>query len=176
MTLRAFVSLLMVAAVMTTGVTAQQPQPGAGPVPVREPPAPPLDQPNVQFDIAISDEGGGVAPVKKSVVLMVQAGGSGSLRSNGVGTLESGRGNRVVVDLNADVKLPHYSVQQPNKIRARIAIDYQPFAPEWKTAPGRVRAQVDVVLDNGKRTMLWQTTDPVMGLRTMIEVTATVLK
>jgi len=37
-------------------------------------------------------------------------------------------------------------------------------------------AQVDVALENGRKTMLWQTADPVTGLRSTIEVTATVLK
>lgn len=182
-----------------SGVRAQQPQPGTtapAPAPASaraaEPLVPGVDQPNIQFDITIADDGGGgnlnqaivieagMSPVKKSLTLMVQANGSGSLRSSGVGRLAptnpNQAGDRLSVDLNADVKLAPHSPREPNKIRARIALDYQPFSPEWKAAPGRVRAQVDVMLENGKKTVLWQTTDPVLGLRTRIEVTATVLK
>jgi hypothetical protein len=166
--------------------SAQQPQPQPqppqpAPAPAK-PPAPNIDQPNVRFDITLSDEGGGITPVSKSVVLMVQGSGSGSLRSGGVGYLTNvpsnlgNRGERVVVDLFADVTLARYELRTPEKIRARVAVDYQPFSAEWKGAPGRVRAQVDVMLDNGKETTLWQTTDPVMGVRTTIKVTATVLK
>ena len=164
---------------------AQPPVPAPAPTPVAptwlDPPAPGPDQPNIQFDIAISDEGGGYQPVKKNVVLLAQAGGAGSLRSSGVGFLapnapQAGRGNPVSAELNVDVKMPRYSTMEPNKIRARVGIEYQPFSPEWKSAPGRIRAQVDAMLENGKKTILWQTADPVSGLRTTIEVTATVLK
>jgi hypothetical protein len=145
-----------------------------------EPPAPGPDQPNIQFEFSISDEGGGYQPVKKSVVLMAQAGGAGSLRNSGVGRLAPApggpAGDRVSAELNVDVKMPRYDVTEPNKIRARIGIEYQPFSPEWKSAPGRIRAQVDAMLGNGRKTTLWQTADPVSGLRTTVEVTATVLK
>jgi hypothetical protein len=178
-------SLLAMLAVtlLGTAVAAQQtPQPAPAPAPSRpvEPPPPGTDQPNIRFDIVIADEGGGITPVQKVVVLTVQGDGSGSLRSGGTGFLANPKNpdNRPIVrvDLNTDVKLARYNLKEPNKIRARIAIDYQPFAPEWPAAPGRVRASVDVMLDNGKETALWQTTDPVMGVRTTIKVTATVLK
>jgi hypothetical protein len=177
--------VMAIAALLGSSVSAQQqpqpvPQPAPPPRPF-DPPPPGTDQPNIRFDIAISDEGGGITPVQKVVVLTVQGDGTGSLRSGGTGYLSNAqipgnRGDAVRVDLNADVKLARYNVKEPNKIRARIAIDYQPFAPEWKSAPGRVRASVDVMLDSGKETSLWQTTDPVMGVRTTIKVTATVLK
>jgi hypothetical protein len=187
--------VMIAAALLGTAAAAQQtPQPAPAPAPTPAPapasgavrsldvPRPGTDQPNIRFDISISDEGGGITPVQKSVVLTVQGSGTGSLRSSGLGylantpTIPGGRGDRLPVDLNTDVNLAAYRPQEPNKIRARIAIDYQPFSPEWKSAPGRVRASVDVMLDNGKETALWQTTDPVMGVRTTIKVTATVLK
>lgn len=178
-------TVMAVAVLLGSSVSAQQPQPQPVPQPApppAKPPAPSIDQPNVRFDITLSDEGGGIMPVSKSVVLMVQGSGTGSLRSGGVGYLTNvpsqinNRGERIVVDLFADVTLARYELKTPDKIRARVAVDYQPFSPEWKGAPGRVRAQVDVMLDNGKETTLWQTTDPVMGVRTTINVTATVLK
>jgi hypothetical protein len=176
--------LVMIAvALLGTAATAEQtPQPAPVPAPPARPfdPPPGTDQPNIRFDIAIADEGGGITPVQKAVVLTVQADGSGSLRSGGTGFLSNPKmpDNRppVRVDLNADVNLARYSIKEPTKIRAKIAIDYQPFAPEWTSVPGRVRASVDVMLDSGKETSLWQTTDPVMGVRTTIKVTATVLK
>jgi hypothetical protein len=146
-----------------------------------DPPAPGPDQPNIQFDIAISDDGGGYQPVKRSVVLMAQAGGAGSLRNSGVGYLapsapQAARGNPVNAELNVDVKMPRYNPMEPSKIRARVGIEYQPFSAEWKAAPGRIRGQVDAMLENGRKTVLWQTSDPTSGLRTTIEITATVLK
>jgi hypothetical protein len=182
-------TVIAVALLLGSTALAQQPQPQSQPQPQPAPakpavpPAPSIDQPNVRFDITLSDEGGGITPVSKSVVLMVQGNGAGSLRSGGVGYLTnvpsnigSNRGERVAVDLFADVTLARYELRTPDKIRARVAVDYQPFSSEWKGVPGRVRAQVDVMLDNGKETTLWQTTDPVMGVRTTIKVTATVLK
>jgi hypothetical protein len=181
---------MAVVVLLGSSVSAQQPQPRpqaqATPQPAPpprpfDPPRPGTDQPNIRFDIAIADEGGGITPVQKAVTLTVQGSGSGSLRSSGVGNLANpampgGRGGALPVDLNTDVNLLPYRPNEPNKIRARIAVDYQPFSPEWKSAPGRVRASVDVMLDSGKEITLWQTTDPVMGVRTTIKVTATVLK
>jgi hypothetical protein len=180
---RRILTLVAITLLAAPVASAQQPQPQSQPQPApAKPPAPPIDQPNVRFDITLSDEGGGITPVSKSVVLMVQGSGSGSLRSGGVGYLTNvpsnvgTRGERVAVDLFADVTLARYELKTADKIRARVAVDYQPFSADWKGAPGRVRAQVDVMLDNGKETTLWQTTDPVMGVRTTIKVTATVLK
>jgi hypothetical protein len=176
---------MVIAMLLGSNVSAQQPQPVPQPAPAPARPPEPLppgtDQPNIRFDIAIADEGGGITPVQKAVTLTVQGSGSGSLRSSGSARLmgsapDSRDGTPVSVELNVDVKLARYNVKEPDKIRARVALDYQPFSREWKTAPGRVRASVDVMLDNGKETALWQTTDPVMGVRTTIKVTATVLK
>jgi hypothetical protein len=168
-------------AVMASAAAAQPPVPAPAPAPApirAEPPVPASDQPNIQFDIAIADEGGGLPASKKNVVLMVQGGGAGSLRSNGIGlvTREGKITDRVNVELNADIKMPSYNFKEPNKVRARISIEYQPFFAEMRATPARVRAQVDVLLENGRKTVLWQTADPITGLRTTIEVTATVLK
>lgn len=180
MTMRVFAVAGMMMVAMTAGAAAQ-PAPAPAPARAVEPAAPSQDQPNIQFDITVSDEGGGFPASKKSVVLMVQGGGAGSLRSNGIGSLRAfdtrGQPRAVEVVFNIDVKLPRYEIKDPNKVRARVTIEYQPFHEESpKGLPGRVRAQVDVALENGRKTMLWQTADPVTGLRSTIEVTATVLK
>jgi hypothetical protein len=176
MRMRVLVVSSLVVTVMTAAAAAQQakPEPAPGPTRMVEPPAPNADQPNIQFDIAVTDEGTGFTAVKKNVVVMVQAGGAGSLRSRGVG--ERSGGARVPVNFNVDVKMPPYNVREPNKIRARVTVEYQPFAAEWKMLPSSVSAQVDASLESGKKMILWQTADPVTNLRTTIEVTATVLK
>lgn len=187
MRIRSLVLIGVMSVVMASSAAAQQ-QPASAPVRVVEPPAPAVDQPNIQFDIAIADEGGGLPASKKSVTMMVQGGGSGSLRSTGVAVYNARteksavgdalipRSERTSVELNVDVKMPRHDPKEPSRVRARVAIEYQPFHPDAKVLPAKIRAQNDVMLDSGKKTTLWQNTDPVSGLRTTIEVTATVLK
>jgi hypothetical protein len=185
MSTRSIAIAVLLIGIMPGPLAAQQR--GAAPPPGQsEPPVPSLDQPNIQFSIDITDEGTGFVTVKKNVVLIAQGGGAGSLRSSGTALMLermkqqpqvfTGINNTVSVELNVDVKMPPYIAREPGKIRARIGIEYQPFSAGWKELPGRVRAQVDALLLDGKKMTLWQTTDPVTGLRTMIEVTATVMK
>src|SRR4051812_8270924 len=65
----------------TAPAPPRSPQPQAKPQPPAPSPLPGVDQPNVRFDITISEEGGGPMPVRKSVMLLVQGGGGASLRS-----------------------------------------------------------------------------------------------
>lgn len=124
-----------------------------------------------------------LTPKLRDALLLAQSGGAGSLRSSGTAQMPERAkqmpgfiNQNVPVELNVDVKMPPYLPKEPAKIRARIGIEYQPFSAGWKDLPGRVRAQVDAILDAGKKMTLSHTTDPVTGLRTMIEVTATVMK
>ena len=141
-----------------------------------ERPAPRIDQPNVRFDIAIADEGGGAPAAKKNLTLLVQGGGRASLRSvarvpQGPNEPASGAG----VQLNADAEVATWFPNEPNKIRARITVDYQPYV-KGAALPGSVRAQVDVALESGRKLLIWQTADPLSDRHTTIEVTATLVK
>jgi hypothetical protein len=145
-----------------------QPQPPAPPAPL-----PGADQPNVRFDIAISDEVAGTAPVRKAVMVLVQAGGSGSLRAQG----EVVGGSRFARALNVDIRLAPYVQTEGGRMRGRVAVEYQP-APSAgvdNSGPG-IRAQVDAQFVDGKKLVLWQAADPVSDRRTTVEVTATLLK
>jgi hypothetical protein len=158
----------------TAPAPSQNPQPQAQP----QPPAPPLPlpgvgQPNVRFDIAISEDGGGPAPVRKTVMLLVEAAGSASLRS----TSQTARSRFGPAALNVDIRLATYFQSEGEKIRGRVTVDYQPpSAADTDSAGAGIRAQVDAQFVDGKKLILWQATDPVSDRRTTVEATATLLK
>jgi hypothetical protein len=167
--------------VMTTSALAQQrppappqtPQPQAQPQPPAPPaPQPGADQPNIRFDITINDDGVGTAPVRKVVMLLVQGGGSASLRSQA-----EIAGSRFARSLNVDIRLAPYIQTEGGRMRGRIAIEYQPApaAAVDNSGPG-IRAQVDAQFVDGKKLVLWQAADPGSERRTTVEVTATLLK
>jgi hypothetical protein len=176
----------MFVVVMVTSALAQDrnvpalppsPQPQAQPQPPAPPsPLPGVDQPNVRFDITISEEGGGPTPVRKSVMLLVQGGGSGSLRSTAQAAPSRFGGP---VALNVDIRVaPYFQAAAPGKIRGRVTVEYQPPAATGadSSAGAAFRAQVDAQFVDGKKFVLWQGADPVSARRTTVEATATLVK
>ena len=182
--------------VMAASAAAQQPAPPAAPAPRPAPapapaappataapaqpaPAPPSGPvPNLRFEIAIADEGGGAPPTKKNVSVIARANfQTASVRS--IGQLNAShplavaaRSQGISIGLSVDVRGGY----ENGKIVSRITVDYQPYWPDAKSLPSSVRAQVDLVLDEGRRTLISQAADPLSDRRTTIEVTVSVLK
>ena len=186
--------VLMAAAPLTAGAQqpAAAPEPAQAPAPAPRPGSAPAAQGrqeavpttpvNIRYDVVIRDEGGGGPATRRTVSLVVQANsGPGSVRS--VGTLPAshplaagqvnGPPTPLAIPLNIDVR---GSVSQSGRIPSRVTVEYQPFWPEAKTLPSSVRAQVDAVLEDGRALLLSQAVDPISDRRTIIEVTATILK
>ena len=150
---------------------------------------------NIRFDISIADSGV-TTPISKVVTLNVSQGGSGSIRSTGKipgGPIPAPRtvttqgpdgkpqttttpGAAPTISLNVDISNP--TIYEDGGIRSMVVIEYQPYvvpAPA-RPDPAVVRANSTVVLENGKKMVLLQASDPMTDRRTTIEVTATVIK
>jgi len=167
-------------ALAQTPAPAAKPAPAARPAPPAAPPPPPPLPPappappregqpiNIRVEITISESGGTLPPVKKTVTTVVGDGHSGSVR-------ESAPFN---TPLNVDV---HADILANNKLRVGSTVEYWSNAqmqPGTDARPGRtdVRASVVSVLDSGKPLMISEATDPISDRRVTVEVTATILK
>ena len=154
------------------GSTAPAAQPGSAP------PGTTAYGPNLRFEISIADEGGGGPATKKTVAVIARPNNqTASVRSNG--TLNAAhplsvaaRATSIGIGLSVDVR----GLYDNGKIPARVTVDYQPYWPEAKSLPSSVRAQVDLVFDEGRRTLISQAADPLSDRRTTIEVTVTTVK
>ena len=176
--------------VMSTVAGAQQPAapaPAAQPAPasptlpespVGQPRPTPAQVPNLRFDVAIADDGGGAPPTRKNVSVIVRANNQiAAVRS--IGQLNASHPLSVAakvagisIGLSVDVR----GTYENGKIPSRVTVDYQPYWPEAKSLPSSVRAAVDLIFDEGRRMLISQAADPLSDRRTTIEVTVTVLK
>jgi hypothetical protein len=175
--------------------------PGATPAPVRTTQGAGVGAApkNIRFDIAIADSGAG-APVSKSVTLNVSQGGSGSIRSTapmpgtpvtlpktvttrGADGKESTTTQALTPSISLNVDVSNPLIYEDGYIRAIVVIEYQPYvAPaslpsaSTRPQPAVVRANSMSVFESGKKMVLLQAADPLSDRRTIIEVTATILR
>ena len=77
------------------------------------------------------------------------------------------------IPLNVDVRA--VSMVETG-IRATVTVEYQPYVAEAKTQPGMVSTNATTVFNDGRKTQILVTADPISDRKTTIEVTATVLK
>jgi hypothetical protein len=137
------------------------------------------DIPNLKFEIAIVDEGGGGPVTRKDVVVIARANNTVALvRSHGM--LPPGhplstamRNQGISIGLSVDAK---GNVHQDGRIQASVAVEYQPFWPEAKSLPSSVTAQLEAMFDAGRKTLVSQAADPLSDRKTTIEVTVTIVK
>jgi hypothetical protein len=80
----------------------------------------------------------------------------------------------VPLDLNLNVDINRPRLMIGNKIRVPIVVEYKPYSGDPKAASATVRASVDMLMDNAKRTVISQSADPVTDRKVIIEVTATI--
>ena len=170
-------SLVMLLLATLTVQTAAQDRPAAPPSPA--PPAAPTPQPpavgplrNLRFDIIVSDTGI-PKPTTKTVSLLVLTGREGQIRSS-ANEPQSNPAFTKGVPLNVDVIRP--SILDDGNILVSVNIEYQPSSPGTSTSPALVRAKIEAILRNGRKTLISQTPDPISDRVTTIEVTATVLQ
>jgi hypothetical protein len=174
--------------------TPRSPQPPAAPqppvaprTPVPAPAAPAALLPvvrrggqpiNIRVDLTITDQRGGVAPVKKTVTVVTGDGWSGSLRSTAIFV-----GVSQEVPLNVDAEP---SIQADGKIRLSFNLQYDlpsppPSAGQDPVASMRltrtnIRESMTVILESGKAITVAQSADPIGDRQVTVEVMATVLK
>jgi hypothetical protein len=148
------------------------------------PEAPPANA-NVRFDVVVTDDIGNGKPLTKTVTLNLIASdnqvnsGIGQIRSSarpaGSPLVQSADGKSVVpLDLNLNVDINRPRLMIGNKIRVPIVVEYKPYSGDPKAASATVRASVDMLMDNAKRTVISQSADPVTDRKVIIEVTATI--
>jgi hypothetical protein len=151
----------------TPGVLVQPPLAAA----VRQPPPPSGPLRNVRFEILVTD-GGIPKPITKKVSLIVATGREGQVRS----TAAEPQGNNAftrAVPLNVDIIRP--TILDNGAVSVAIVIEYQPMSPGTVAVPAMVKARIDVLLPNGRKTLISETADPTSDRTTTLEVTATVL-
>ena len=160
------------------GSAPAAPVPQAAPPPPAAPPAKPVPPAparliaprNVRFDIAITDSGGPKPVTKVVSVTVADNNASGSIRS-------VARLSPVPEDmypLNLDVRA--VMGFDDGSVRASVNVEYQPYIPDAKMKPGAITASATAVFQDGRKTQILQSTDPLSDRRTTVEVTATILK
>ena len=140
---------------------------------------------NVRFDVVITDDAGGGKPLTKTVTLNVIASfnaaesGIGQIRSSarppGSPMITSPDGKSAFpLDLNLNVDINRPRLMLGNKIRVPVVVEYRPYSAEPKSATAIVRASVDMLMDNARKTVISQSSDPVTDRKIVIEVTPTI--
>jgi hypothetical protein len=123
---------------------------------------------NIRFDIVIT-ETGGAKPTTKTISLTVTDGsGSGSVRN-----LVKAPGDSTV-SLNVDVR--GVNSFDGGAVRAAVNVEYQPYTPDASAPSSGIQSSITSMFQDGRRTQILQTSDPLSDRRTTIEVLATVLK
>jgi hypothetical protein len=165
--------------------------PAAAQAPGVPPPPPPPAPPggprregqaiNVRVDLNITEEGGGGAPVKKSVSAVVADGFSGYVREQGFAPNLAANMPGRSVPLNLDA---YPTILANGKIRLSCSIQYNaaPMSAPVATTDARLGSGTDIkqnlvlILDSGKSLVVSQATDPISDRRVTVEVTATILR
>jgi hypothetical protein len=140
---------------------------------------------NVRFDVLVTDDSGNGKPLTKVVTLNIIASsnqvesGLGQIRSSarpaGAPVVQSADGKGFVpLDLNLNVDINRPRLMPGNRIRVPIVVEYRPYSAEPKSPTAIVRTSVDMLMDNGKKTVISQSADPVTDRKVIIEVTPTI--
>ena len=170
-------ALIVIALLSATAAGAQNAPPDSGTTPLL--PA------NVRFDVVVTDDSGNGKPLSKTVTMNVIASsnqvdsGVGQIRSSarppGAPVVQTADGKGFVpneLTLNVDIVRPR--LMSGNRVRVPITVEYKPYSAEPKAASATVRASVDMLMDNGKKTVISQSADPVTDRKVIIEVTTTI--
>lgn len=121
---------------------------------------------NIRFDIVIT-ETGGAKPTTKTISLTVND-------SNGSGSVRNLVKTPATVSLNVDVR----AVQafEGGAVRASVNVEYQPYTPDASAPSSGIQSSITAMFQDGRRTQILQTSDPLSDRRVTVEVLATVLK
>jgi hypothetical protein len=135
---------------------------------------------NVKLELSITDTYAGT-PAKKTVTMLVSNGGSGMIRTSN--RLPDGS----PVNLNVDCQVSVSSVALPGRergpevIRTSLTFLYTPAqasSGEGRPAPrpADLTESVNVLLQDGKLTVVSQSADPATDRKVTVEVTATIIR
>jgi hypothetical protein len=128
---------------------------------------------NVRLDLTVTDQSGGGQPIKKAISLLVAERGSGRVRSIGMAIPQGAPSYSV--QLNADAEIARI---EGDRIRIHVTVEYSPAAPETGVANrgSQLSQTVEVVLANGKPTLIVQAADPLTDRKVTLEATATIIR
>jgi hypothetical protein len=144
---------------------------GGTPAPGRALPSLPNPAANVKLELSITDTYSGM-PTKKVVTLLVANSGNGMIRT--LNRLPDGN----LLSLNVDA---YATVFSGGVIRVDMTFQYTPAqggGTEGKPAPrpADLNESVEVLLQDGKTTVVSQSADPATDRKVTAEVTATIVK
>jgi hypothetical protein len=148
---------------------------GRGQTVVATAPGTAVSMTNVRLDLTITDQTVGGEPIKKVISMLLAERGSGRVRSQGSVRM-AGTNHSYGVQLNADAEMRRI---EGERIRAIITVEYAPAptAGAAEAQPGSALNQtVDVVLTNGKPTVIVQSADPLTDRKVTLEATATIIR
>ena len=163
--------LLPPAAIPATPAAPAAPAPPAVPF-TPQPPGPPRQPVNVRVDLQITEDGGTLPAVKKSITVIVGDWYSGYVREQGTPATSTTLPLGKATPLNFDVRP---QILPGGKILLTCTIQYTASS----TNDGRstdIKQNLVLNLDSGKPLVVSQATDPVSDRRVTVEVTATILK
>jgi hypothetical protein len=157
-----------------TGQTASHP--AAGPKP-QQGPGPDVRRRNVSVEVAIGDQTGAAAPIKKVVTLIVADRQKGSVRSSGNAVRPKDEPASMPLEhetLNVDATP---TVQADDSVLLALALEYMPGSAEpEKGGRAQLNQHMSVTLESGKPMVIYRSADPASDRRITVEITATVMK
>jgi len=134
---------------------------------------------NIRVDATVTDQQGNVAPIKKTVSVVVADSSSGSVRT--LSTFALGGVGNVPLNMDADATL-----LPDGKLRLSLRLQYDLPSPVMLGRPGggeerqpvktSIVESLNVVLENGKSIVAAQSADPVSDRQVLLEVKATVMR
>jgi hypothetical protein len=146
-----------------------KPQPGA--------PATDVRRRNVNIELAISDQTGSAAPIKKVVTLIVADRQKGSVRSSGNAMLPKDEPASMPLEhetLNVDATP---TVHADDSVLLALALEYRPERAEPQNGGrAQLNERMSVTLESGKPMVISRSADPGSSRRITVEITATVMK
>ncbi len=137
-----------------------------------------VNQPiNLRIELAITDQRGGSAPVKKTITAVIADGHNGMIRA------ESQIAPNSSVPLHMDASP---EILDDGKIRVNIGLQYDlPRLATSNTEPGltnfspnkmELRENVTLILESGKPIVVTQSADPMSDRQVTVEVKVTILR
>lgn len=131
---------------------------------------------NVRLELTITDQSASGQPVKKVVTMLLAERGTGRVRSGGevyrAGTEQAPGSQYIPVTLNADANV---SAVDGERVRTHITVEYMP-ASTGAHRMSMLNQTVDVVLTNGKPTLIVESADPTSDRKVTLQATATIVR
>ena len=164
------------------GASAAAAQTPSGPAaleakPQQGPTAAAVRRRNVSIELAITDQTGTAAPIKKVVTLIVADRQRGSVRSSGNAVMPKDEPASLPLEhetLNVDATP---TVQADDSVLLALALEYMPRRGEPENGGrAQLNEHMSVTVESGKPIVISRSADPSSSRRITVEITATVMK